>query len=248
MIFYYYDIVYILLGIIVVPGIIFSIIVQARFKSAASKYNKVFAMQNITGKQMAEEVLKAYGIDNVKVVELKNSEPYSDYYDSKNKILALSEEVYSSSSITALGVAAHELGHALQDKENYLPLKLRSIFGFISKLGSVLLVPLIILGIVFTFVPTGSDAVANIFFIVGFALFGFSVLFSLITLPIEINASKRTEKILVTTGLLNEEEFEGVKTVLRAAAMTYVAALISSILNFARILIYFLIRTKNARD
>lgn len=248
MFFYYYDVIYLLLGIIVVPGIIFSLIVQARFKSACNKFNQVFAMQNITGKEMAEKVLKAYGINNVTVKQLKGSEPYSDYYDSKNKVLALSEEVYNSSSITALGVAAHELGHALQDKENYFLLKLRSAFGVISKLGSVLLIPMIILGLVFTFIPTGSEVLGSVFFIVGFALFGFSVLFALITLPIEINASKRTQEVLVTSGLLNDEEFEGVKTVLRAAAMTYVASLISSILNFARILIYFLIRTKNARD
>ena len=248
MFFIYYDIVYILLGIIVLPGIIFSIVVQARFKSACDKYEKVFAMQNITGHEMAEEVLKAYGINNVKVVQIEEGDSYSDYYDSKRKVLALSKNVYSSSSITALGVAAHEVGHALQDKENYSLLRLRSVFGFLSRFGSVLLIPMIILGLIFTFIPTGSETVANIFFIVGFSLFGFSVLFALVTLPVEINASKRTEQILVTTGLLNEEEFEGVKTVLHAAAMTYVAALISSILNFARILIYFLIRTKNARD
>ena len=248
MFFMYYDVVYILLGVIVLPGIIFSLIVQARFKAACNKYNGVFAMQNITGKEMAEAVLKAYDINNVKVVELKGSEAYSDYYDSKKKVLALSEGVYDSSSITALGVAAHEVGHAIQDKQNYKLLRLRSVFGVFSRLGSILLIPMLILGIVFTFLPTGTPMLSTIFFIVGFSLFGFSVLFALVTLPVELNASKRTEKILVSTGLLNEEEFEGVRVVLRAAAMTYVAALISSILNFARILIYFLIKTKNARD
>ena len=248
MFFVYYDIVYLLLGIIVIPGIIFSVVVQARFKIATDKYEKVFASQNITGHEMAEAVLKAYGIDNVKVKELKDSQPYSDYYDSKNKILALSSTVYNSSSITALGVAAHELGHAIQDKENYAPLKMRTVFGVLSKIGSALLIPMIILGIVFTFIPTNIPALSNIFFIFGFGLFGCSMLFALITLPVEINASKRTQTILVSTGLLNEEEFEGVKTVLQCAAMTYVAALVSSILNFARILIYFLIKTKNARD
>ena len=248
MFFYYYDVLYLLLGIIVLPGIILGIVVEARFKSACAKYNKVFAMQNITGHEMAEEVLKAYGIDNVKVVKLEKDKEYGDYYDSKHKTLALSEGVYNSSSITALGVAAHEVGHAIQDKEKYGLLRLRSVCGILSRFGSILLIPLIILGFVFMFIPTGTAWLSNLCFIVGFALFGTSVLFALVTLPVELNASKRTEQILVTTGLLSEEEFEGVKTVLRAAAMTYVASLVTSILSFARILIYFLIKTKNARD
>ena len=184
MFFYFYDWLYILLGIIVLPGLIFGIVAQARFKSACVKYNKVFAMQNITGHEMAQAVLKAYGIDNVKVVKLENGKEYGDYYDSKHKILALSDGVYNSSSLTALGVAAHEVGHAIQDKEKYGLMRLRSICGVLSRFGSVLLFPLIILGFVFIFIPTGIPWLSNLCFIVGFALFGTSVLFALVTLPV----------------------------------------------------------------
>ena len=244
MFFIYYDWLYILLGLILVPGLILGIIAEAKFKSTTAKYNKTFAMQNITGHEMAEEVLKAYGISNVKVVKLEGSENYADYYDSKNKTLALSEAVYNSSSITALGVAAHEVGHAIQDKEKNFLLKLRTFFGITSKFGSVMLIPLLILGVVFSFLPTGNEALSLTFIISGFALFGTGMLFSLVTLPIELDASRRTQEILVKSELLNKDEYEGAKKVLNAAALTYVAALVNSILNFLRILIYFLIKTK----
>ena len=163
------------------------------------------------------------------------------------KKLALSDDVYDSSSIAALGIAAHELGHVLQHKEKYKLMGLRKLFGVVSNLGNWLLIPSIILGLIFSVLPVGTTTVGFIIIIVGLALFGTSILFSLVTLPIEIDASRRTRQLLVETDLLSEDEFEGVKKVLKAAALTYVAALVNSILNFLRILLYVLIIFGKAR-
>lgn len=240
-----FDFLYIALGIIVVPGLILGIIAQRKVNNAYKKYSKLFAVKNIPASDMARQILQAAKIDDVEVVRVKGH--LTDHYNSKTKKLALSDDVYDSSSIAALGIAAHELGHVLQHKEKYKLMGLRKLFGVVSNLGNWLLIPSIILGLIFSVLPVGTTTVGFIIIIVGLALFGTSILFSLVTLPIEIDASRRTRQLLVETDLLSEDEFEGVKKVLKAAALTYVAALVNSILNFLRILLYVLIIFGKAR-
>lgn len=246
--FFLYDWLYIALGIILIPGLIFCSIAQTKVNKAYKQYSKIFALKNITACEMSQKILEAAKINDVTVVKIKGH--LTDHYNSKTKTLALSEEIYDSSSIAALGIAAHELGHVLQHKEKYSLMALRKLFGFISNLGSILLIPSIIFGLIFSALPVGQTTVGIIIIIIGLALFGTSIIFSLVTLPIEIDASKRTKQLLVETELLSEEEYVGVKKVLSAAALTYVAALVNSILNFLRILLYVLIvfgRSKSKR-
>lgn len=241
-----YDWLYIVLGIILLPGIIFSSVIQAKLKTTYSKYNKVFSSKNVKAHQMARAILDAEGLQDVNVVKIKGN--LTDNYNPKNKTLSLSEKVYDSSSLSALGVAAHEIGHAIQDKEKYKPMKIRSLFIGISNFASKLLIPLIILSIVFMFLPSGYSIWITVFACIGVGSFGISILINLITLPVEYDASRRAREILLQSGLLNDEEVEPVKKVLNAAALTYVASLIISVLSFLRIVIWFLIKFGKHKD
>ena len=241
-----YDWLYIVLGIILLPGVIFASVIQAKLKTTYSKYNKVFSSKNVKAHQMARAILDAEGLQDVNVVRIKGN--LTDNYNPKNKTLSLSEGVYESSSLSALGVAAHEVGHAIQHKENYKPMKIRSLFIGISNFASKLLIPLIILSIVFMFLPTSYSVWVVVFACLGVGSFGISVLINLITLPVEYDASRRAREILLQSGLLDEEEIEPVKKVLNAAALTYVASLIVSVLSFIRIVLWFLIRFGKNKD
>ncbi len=241
-----YDWLYIVLGVILLPGIIFASVIQAKLKTTYSKYNKVFSSKNIKAHEMARAILDAEGLQHVKVERIKGN--LTDNYNSRTKVLSLSDGVYNSSSLSALGVAAHEIGHAIQDKEKYKPMKIRSLFIGISNFASKLLIPLIILSLVFMFLPTGYGIWVTVFACLGVGSFGISVLINLITLPVEYDASRRAREMLLQSGLLNEEEVEPVKKVLNAAALTYVASLIVSVLSFIRIVLWFLIRFGKNKD
>ena len=168
----------------------------------------------------------------------------SDHYDPRNKVVALSADVYDSSTIAALGVAAHECGHAIQDAKAYFPLKLRRLLVGVSNISSYLLWPLVLVGLVLNFAYVGGIW-GDILMFSGVAFFGISVIFQLVTLPIEYNASGRALELLVTTGVVDSMEVQGAKKVLSAAAMTYVAALVVSLLNLLRFVVFFL---NNKRD
>lgn len=241
-----YDWLYILLGVVLLPGIIFASVVQTKLKTTYSKYNKVFSSKNVKANQMARAILDAEGLQNVQVARIKGN--LTDNYNPKTKVLSLSEGVYDSCSLSALGVAAHEIGHAIQDKENYKPLRIRNLFIGISNFASKLLLPLIILSVIFMFLPTSYSTWVIVFASLGIGSFGISVLINLITLPVEYDASRRAREILLQSGLLNDEEVEPVKKVLNAAALTYVASLIVSILSFLRIVLWFLIRFGKNKD
>lgn len=241
-----YDWLYILLGIILLPGIVFATAVQAKLKKTYSEYNKVFSSKNVKAHQMARAILDAEGLQNVKIARIKGN--LTDNYNSKTKTLSLSDGIYDSSSLSALGVAAHEIGHAIQDKEKYKPMGIRKLFINISNFASKMLIPLIILSIVFMFLPSGYSIWITVFASLGIGSFGISVLINLITLPVEYDASRRAREILLQSGLLNEEEVEPVKKVLNAAALTYVASLIVSVLSFIRIVLWFLIKFGKNRD
>lgn len=221
---------YYLLGIILLPGIIFAVYAQSKVTSNFNKYKQVNYSQTKPVHEKARFFLDAMGMTNVKVT--RTSGFLTDHYNPKTETVALSDEVYNSTSIASLGIACHEIGHVLQHKQGYKLLKLRTFLIPIINIGSCLMWPLVIIGLILEAMLYTS--VGNALIIAGVVIFGLSVVFSAITLPIEKDASKRAYKMLVNTGELTQEEGEGVKAVLNAAALTYVASLLVSILSFIR--------------
>lgn len=231
MYFYYYA-----LGFMLIPAIILAIYAEFKVHSTYSHYSKISSQKNLTGKDVAKLILNSSNITDVEIVEVEGT--LSDYYDSKNKVLGLSKKNYNSSSIASLGVTAHECGHALQDYNNYFPLKLRHFVVKTYNLTSKLLVPLLIIGFLFDFLLLIPN-LALIFIIAGTIIFGLSFILNLVTLPVEFNASKRALKILKESTILTEDETKGAKKVLNSAALTYLAAFLYSLINFLRFILIF---------
>ena len=223
-------VIYYLLGIILLPGIIFATYAQCKVNSKFNKYKEVYYSQSKTVHEKARFFLDAMGMYDVKVTH--TSGHLTDHYNPKTETVALSDEVYNSTSVASLGIACHEIGHVLQHKQGYPLLKLRTFLIPIINIGSFLMWPLVIIGLLLEF--TQYFYTGKVLIIIGIVIFGLSVLFSALTLPIEKDASKRAYKMLVETGELTQEEGEGVKAVLDAAALTYVASLLVSILSFVR--------------
>ena len=224
---YYYDWTYF---IIVVPVFILAMVASGNVKSTFSKYAKVYSASRITGAEAAERVLRGHGVTNVRIEQISGS--LTDNYDPRNNVIHLSQDVYSSTSVAAIGVAAHEAGHACQYADNYGPVRLRMAIIPMTNIGSQLSVPLIILGIVLS----GFSSIFYAMAYVGLFLFALCVFFQLVTLPVEFNASHRALESIDQQGMLSEEEIQGSKKVLHAAAMTYVAALavaVAQLLRFA---------------
>ena len=224
---YYYDWTYF---IIVVPVFILAMVASGNVKSTFSKYAKVYSASRITGAEAAERVLRGRGVTNVRIEQISGS--LTDNYDPRNNVIHLSQDVYSSTSVAAIGVAAHEAGHACQYADNYGPVRLRMAIIPMTNIGSQLSVPLIILGIVLS----GFSSIFYAMAYVGLFLFALCVFFQLVTLPVEFNASHRALESIDQQGMLSEEEIQGSKKVLHAAAMTYVAALavaVAQLLRFA---------------
>ena len=220
---WYFDWTYFLILI----GAALSLWASAGVRGTYSKYAKVSALQGITAVEAAERILHGAGIYDVKIERVAGD--LTDHYDSASKILRLSDTVYGSSSIAAIGVAAHECGHAIQDNEDYMPLRIRHVLVPVVNFGNRLSMPLFILGLILgmydTLVP------------IGIFLFSFAVLFQFVTLPVEFNASSRAVAILGESGMLTGEEVPKVKKVLRAAAYTYLAAAAASALQLLRLLL-----------
>ena len=217
----------------VVPVVILSMVASARVNSSFKKYSQVFSARNLTGAQAAFEVLRYYGITNVQIERVNGN--LTDHYDPRTNVIRLSDSVYNSTSVAAIGVACHEAGHAAQYAQNYAPIKIRSLVLPVANLGSRAGIPLAILGFLLNF---------EILAMAGVIFFSFAVLFQLITLPVEFNASKRALDVISSADILSENEKTGAKKVLTAAAMTYVAALAVSIANLLRILLMFNRRRK----
>ncbi|MDD2445359.1 MAG: zinc metallopeptidase [Clostridia bacterium] len=228
---------YYLMGLVLIPGIIYAIVVQNKVNNTFKTYQKVQSIKGVNAQDTCKKILQNAGITDVEIVKTKGV--LTDNYNPKTKVLSLSEGVYGSTSISALGVAAHEAGHAVQHAENYAPLKLRKVMGTLSTITSRLLWPLLIIGILLS--AFSSLYLGEIFLWAGVAFFAISVIFSLITLPVEFNASKRAMSSLVSVGALDETEVKGAKVVLNAAAQTYVAALVVAILSFLRFFLAILI-------
>ena len=214
---------------LVLIGVVLSLLASGLVKSTYAKYAKVNSHSGMTGAMAAERLLYRAGIYDVKIQRVAGH--LTDHYDPRNKTLNLSDAVYQHTSIAAIGVAAHECGHAIQHARGYVPLKLRSAFVPVANFGATLSWPLILLGILF-----GSF---RVLVPLGIFLFSFSVLFQLITLPVEFNASNRAIKLLQENGILYGAEVGQTKKVLSAAAMTYVAAAAASILQLLRLILLF---------
>ncbi len=232
----YYE--YYILGIILLPGIILAIYAQSKVSYTFHKYSTCLSSCGKTASEVARMFLDFAGLKDIQIIKVKGE--LTDYYHHSKKVLALSESVYDSSSISALGVACHEVGHALQYKSNYLPIKIRNVIIPICNIVNNLLWVFIILGAIFFYTNIGIW-----FWYVGVGAFALSVLVNLITLPVEYNASNRALKLLKDSTILTEEETGYAKQVLRAAGLTYVASLVVSILNLLRLV---LVLSRNKRD
>lgn len=219
---FFYDSTYVL----VMLGAILSIWASHRVNATFAKYDRVRSMRGITGAEAARRILSANGITNVSIH--RRSGNLTDCYVPSKKELYLSDSTYDSCSIAAIGVAAHECGHAIQDAVRYVPLTLSNAIHPACAIGSNLGIPITIMGILLSMRPL---------ILVGIVLFGLGVLISLVTLPVEYNASNRALAILENTGILSDEELVGTKKVLRAAGLTYVAAAAAMILNLLRLLL-----------
>lgn len=220
--FYGFDPTYILLVI----GMLLSLAASAKLKSTFAQYRRVRSASGLTGEQAARRILMAAGITDVAVRSIPGS--LTDHYDPRTRTVNLSQDIYGQTSLAAVGVAAHECGHAIQHATNYAPLDFRSALVPVANFGSNLSWPIFIIGLFAGLRPLTTA---------GIVLFSLAVLFQLVTLPVEINASSRALKMLQSTGILGSDETKGARKVLTAAAMTYVAALAASILQLLRLVI-----------
>lgn len=212
--------------LLLVIGMLLSLAASAKLKSTFSRYRRVRSASGLTGAETAQRILRSAGITDVQVVPVQGS--LTDHYDPRSKRVCLSQDIYGQTSLAAVGVAAHECGHAIQHAVNYAPLTLRSAIVPAANLGANLSWPLFLAGLIFSIEPL---------LMIGILLFSLAVLFQLVTLPVEINASARALKMLGSTGILGPDENRGARKVLSAAALTYVAALASSILQLLRLVI-----------
>ncbi|CDC91407.1 putative Zn-dependent protease [Firmicutes bacterium CAG:227] len=212
--------------VLIILAFLISALVSAKMNATFSKYSKVRSYCGMTGAQAAKRILSSAGIYDVRIEHVSGK--LTDHYDPSNKVLRLSDAVYGNTSIAAIGVAAHECGHAVQHARNYVPLSVRSAIVPVANFGSQLSWPLFLAGLIFSFRPL---------LMIGILLFCAALLFQIVTLPVEFNASARALRMLDETGIMGRQEIRGTKKVLRAAAMTYVAAVIGSLLQLLRLLI-----------
>ena len=219
--------------LLVLIGVVICLIASAKMNTTFNRYSRVRSASGMTGRDAAQRILQSAGIYDVRVEHVAGN--LSDHYDPRSKVLRLSDATYNSTSVAAIGVACHEAGHAAQYAQSYAPIKIRNLVLPAANLGSKAGIPLAIIGFFLNF---------EILAIAGIAFFSFAVLFQLITLPVEFNASKRALNIITEADILSENEKVGAKKVLTAAAMTYVAALAVSIANLLRILLMFNRRRK----
>lgn len=224
---------YYIMGIVLIPGLILACIAQAKVSYNFSKFSKVMSKRGMTACQVARLILDSAGLNSVNIQKVSGE--LTDHYDPRTNTVSLSDSVYDSASVASIGVATHEVGHALQYATNYKPVKLRRLMVGVSNISSVILWPLVLIGLVLN-LGVGS-IFGSICIWSGVIFFGLSIIFNLITLPVEFNASRRAKSILVNSQILDSDEMVGVNKVLNAAALTYVAALVVSILNLVRFLL-----------
>ncbi|HKX19152.1 MAG TPA: zinc metallopeptidase [bacterium] len=212
--------------IMVLPAILLALYAQLRVRSTYAKYSQVPVSSGLTGAEAAAEILRSHGLSGVQIEQIDGT--LSDHYDPRTRVLRLSNDVYNGASVASVGVAAHESGHALQHAENYGPLALRSAIVPVSQFGSWLAYPIFLLGFFFH---------SGTFMQLGLLIFSAFVAFTLITLPVEFDASGRALRVLASGHLMTDDELRGVRSVLGAAALTYVAAAATAILQLLRLLL-----------
>lgn len=221
----YYDPTYFL----VLIGVVFSLLASSKVKSTFSKYSRVRNSSGATGAEVAQQVLHGAGIYDVRIERIAGN--LTDHYDPRSKVLRLSDSVYGQTSVAAAGVAAHECGHAIQHARGYAPLRMRSVLVPVANFGAKIAWPLILFGLLLT------SQTASILIELGIIAFLGSVLFQIVTLPVEFNASNRAIRILTDSGIMRGEEVRGARKVLNAAALTYVAGAATAILQLLRIIL-----------
>lgn len=215
--------------VLVIIGAVLSLIAQVKMNSTFKKYSEVPTRSGMTGAAAAQMILNRNSIHSVSVEQARGN--LTDHYDPRSRRLALSEDVYNSTSVAAIGVAAHECGHAVQHDQQYGPLQLRSALVPITNIGSRLSFPILLIGFFL------NSATGDLFIQIGLVAFALTSIFALITLPVEFNASKRAIAILSQNQVMTEEELEGTRKVLNAAAMTYVAFAAASLLQLLRLIL-----------
>ena len=221
MFYYRYDPTYLLL----IPGLLLALYAQIKVSDTYSKWKRVSTRSRMTGAEMARLILDGNGCGDVRIERVAGK--LTDHYDPQDGVLRLSNEVYSSDSVAAIGIAAHEAGHAIQDAQSYAPMRIRAALVPVANIGSSAAIPLFMLGLIFSWQPLLK---------IGILCFALAVLFYLVTLPVEFNASNRAVALL-GSGLLPDDEVQGVKKVLSAAALTYVAAALQALLQLLRLVV-----------
>ena len=224
--------------VLIIIGLIITMIASSKLKNTYAKYSKIPSASGLTGAQVAQRILASNDVYGVQVEEIGGE--LTDHYDPAKKVVNLSRPVFEGTSIAALGVAAHECGHVIQDNTEYFPLRLRHALVPIVNIGSKLALPLIFIGFLFGgFINafTGSSTAADTMINIGIIAFALAVVFQIVTLPVEYNASNRARKQLYDLGIISEEERDAVKAVLSAAALTYVASALSGALSLLRLIL-----------
>lgn len=234
-------ILYIIASILILPGLIYGAIAQANVSRTFNAFSSMPCKNGKTGAEVARIMLDNAGLNDVKIKQIKGT--LTDNYNPKIKTLSLSESTFDSTSISAIGVSAHEVGHAIQHKEGYKPMKIRSALVPVVNFASAMFWPLFIVGIILMAISTAYQPAGEILVWVSVAFYGSSTLFYLVTLPVEFDASKRAINIL-SSGLLEQDEIPFAQKVLKSAAQTYVSALIVSALYFLRFFFYILVMFK----
>ena len=215
--------------ILVMIGMLICMAASAKMNATFNRYSRVRSRSGMTGREAAEQLLRGAGIFDVRVEHVSGN--LSDHYDPRNKVLRLSDATYNQTSVAAIGVAAHECGHAIQHATGYVPLTLRGALVPVANFGSSIAWPLIVIGLLM------NSRSSGLFLQLGIIAFSLAVLFQIVTLPVEFNASRRALRILGNTGMLYEDEVRDTRKVLSAAAMTYVAGTLSAILQLLRIVL-----------
>ena len=234
----YFDPTYVL----VLIGVVICMIASAKMNSTFNKYSRVRSHSGMTGREAAETILRRAGIYDVRVERISGN--LTDHYDPRTNVIRLSDDVYGSTSTAAIGVACHEAGHAVQYAQDYTPIRIRAAVIPATSLGSKLAMPLILIGLLISSFGDLSYALVYL----GIACFGLSLVFQLVTLPVEFNASHRAMVAIEQTGLLTEDEQNGARKTLRAAALTYVAATATALAQLLRLIILFGDRGNRRRD
>lgn len=233
---------YIILVVLFIIALIFNIYAQYKVKSNYNKFRDVNINSNLTGAEVAKMILEAGGLNTVAVTQIEGE--LTDNYNNKKKLVSLSSEVYSTASVASAGIAAHEVGHALQYKDGYAPIKIRNFLVPVANFISNICWPIIIIGFIFD-LAFASGIIGDVFLWIAIVFFALPVIIHAVTLPVEFDASNRAKAILERSGICSAEEMQGVCKVLNSAALTYVAALLTYIVQLLRILAIFASRRRD---